>query len=125
MIATSAPNQRAEPPLAEGVDRIRAFLGADVAGQGHDQMLARNLVRPRVVAGEDQHARVAVTFNQRRERAALPGRECQDSRGPMPGRGLASPVLVDAVRTKSSHEAPSCLARKVRWISREIVSDVS
>src|SRR2546425_2663811 len=64
-----------ERSLTESREHLLALLSADVAGEGHDQMLAGDRVRALVVGGEDEHSRLTMTVEQHAEHLALGLRE--------------------------------------------------
>src|SRR5207237_4806901 len=61
--------------LAESSEPFLALLAADVAGEGHDQVLPGDGVRTLVVGGEHEHSRFMMTAEQHAEHLALGLRE--------------------------------------------------
>src|SRR3989442_2980553 len=78
-------HQGPERSLAESREHLLALLSADVAGEGHDQMLAGDGVRALVVGGEDEHSCLTMTVEQHAAHLALGLREGRD-----PGRSTGS-----------------------------------
>lgn len=86
-------HQRAELSRTEPLQRFPALDTTDVAGDGHDAVLARNPVRSVVVACEHQQAASSV-FGQQPSKSRLLGLSEGDElpRPPPGGEGSASPV---------------------------------
>ena len=78
---------------AEAVQHLLAFGATDVAGERHDQVLARHRVGGLVVGHEHQRALGPVMTEQQRQRLALAAGERQDPARPPPGGDPAPPFV--------------------------------
>src|SRR5262249_35872526 len=103
-------HQRAQLSGAEPQEDLLALLAADVAGERHDDVLARDGVCGFVVRGEGERPRVPMSREERPHRLALAlGEREQPARLP-PGRQGAAPLV--GTHRRAHEFRPASLGRQ-------------